>query len=138
MANPRADQLKRVPLFAELGRKDLEFLAQYADEVSVPAGEQLITENAPNDTFFVMLEGKVDVEVGGKHRRSLGPGECFGEISMSEHTLATATCKAVTALTLLVLGHSQFRAVKGQTAVMTRIVNLIAERLAADRSARGD
>jgi CRP-like cAMP-binding protein len=67
------DQLKAIPLFAGLAHADLQFLAGQMDEVSVPAGTVLITEGAGNKGLFVILEGVVDVSVGGKHRRTLGP-----------------------------------------------------------------
>jgi hypothetical protein len=76
------DQLKAIPLFSGLAHADLQFLAGQMDEVSIPAGTVLITERAGNNVFFVILEGVVDVSVGGKYRRTLGPHDFFGEISM--------------------------------------------------------
>ena len=74
------DQLKGIPLFAGLAHADLQFLAGQMDEVSIPAGTVVITEGAGNNGFFVILEGVVDVSIGGKYRRTLGPHDFFGEI----------------------------------------------------------
>jgi CRP-like cAMP-binding protein len=67
------DQLKAIPLFSGLAHADLQFLAGQMDEVSIPAGTVLITEGTGNNVFFVILEGVVDVSVGGKYRCTLGP-----------------------------------------------------------------
>ena len=64
------DQLNAIPLFSGLAHADSQFLAGQMDEVSIPAGTVLITEGAGNNVFFVILEGVVDVSVGGKHRRT--------------------------------------------------------------------
>ena len=78
----REDQLKAIPLFSGLTHADLQFLAGQMDEVSIPADTVLITEGVGNHAFFVILEGVVDVSVGGKYRRTLGPQDFFGEISI--------------------------------------------------------
>jgi CRP/FNR family transcriptional regulator, cyclic AMP receptor protein len=112
------DQLKAIPLFSGLARADLQFLAGQMDEVSIPAGTVLITEGAGNNAFFVILEGVVDVSVGGKYRRTLGPHDFFGEISMMELDPATATVASRTPVRAFVVSHAQFSAVKAQETVM--------------------
>src|SRR5262245_23394786 len=114
----RVDQLKAIPLFSGLADADLQFLAAQMDEVSVPTGTLLITEGARNTVFFVILEGLVDVSVGGQHRRTLGPHDFFGEISMMELDPATATVASRTPVRALVMGPGQFSAVKAHESVM--------------------
>jgi CRP/FNR family cyclic AMP-dependent transcriptional regulator len=117
----RAEQLKAIPLFADLGHTDLEFLAGQMDEISVPAGTVLITERAGNNAFFVIVEGVVDVLVGGKYRRSLGPHDFFGEISMMELDPATATVTSRTPVRAFVMSRAQFDAVKTHEVVMFQL-----------------
>ena len=76
------DDLRTIPIFSRLSSTDLEFLATNMDEVTVPAGTTLITEGMGNHAFFLLAHGEVDVVVGGTHRRTLGPNDFFGEISM--------------------------------------------------------
>jgi CRP-like cAMP-binding protein len=132
----RVDQLKAVPLFAGLAHADLEFLAGQMDEVSIPAGTVLITEGAGNQAFFVILEGVVDVSVGGKHRRTLGPHDFFGEISMMELDPATATVRSRTPVRALVVSRARFSAVKAHASIMLELRAARHQRRHADRKLR--
>ena len=62
------DRLKAIPRFSGLAHADLQFLAGQMDEVSIPA-------TTGNNVFLVILGGVVDVSVGGKCRRTVGPHE---------------------------------------------------------------
>jgi CRP-like cAMP-binding protein len=133
MATTRTDELKDLPLFARLSGADLQFLAGHLDEVSVPAGTTLITEGNSNHAFFVLLDGQVDASVGGQHRRTMGPGDFFGEISMMGLDSATATVVTRTPIRALVASHAQFMAMKGNETVMLQLKAAMGERLHADR-----
>src|ERR1700738_1296842 len=82
--DPKVDRLKRVPLFAGLSKRDLEFVASRVDELSLKPGQTLITEGQPTEAFYVLESGQVRVTRAGKPAARLGPGEFFGEIGMLE------------------------------------------------------
>jgi CRP-like cAMP-binding protein len=132
----RVDQLKAIPLFSGLAYADLQFLAGQMDEVSVPAGTVLITEGEENNGFFVILEGVVDVSVGGKYRRTLGPHDFFGEISMMDLDPATATVASQTPVRAFVVSPAQFSAVKAHETVMLELKAARSQRLHADRKVK--
>jgi hypothetical protein len=50
----REEMLKKVPMFSELGRKDLDRLAKLMVPRTVKAGETIIKENDQAAGFFVM------------------------------------------------------------------------------------
>jgi CRP-like cAMP-binding protein len=129
----RVDLLKAIPLFSGLAHADVQFLAEQMDEVSIPAGTVMITEGRGNHVFFVILEGVVDVSVGGKHRRTLGQHDFFGEISMMELDPATATVTSRTPVRAFVVSHAQFSAVKAHETVMQQLKAARGQRLRADR-----
>lgn len=129
----RVDQVRAIPLFSDVADADLAFLASQIDEVEIPAGTVLITERAWNSGFFVILEGLVDVSVGGQHRRTLGPHDFFGEISMMELDPATATVVARTPVRAFVMSHAQFGAVEAHASVMRQLEAVRSQRLEADR-----
>jgi CRP-like cAMP-binding protein len=129
----RVDQLKAIPLFSGLAQADLQFVADRMEEVSIPAGTVMITEGAGNHVFFVILEGLVDVSVAGKHRRTLGPHDFFGEISMMELDPATATVTSRTPVRALVVSRAQFSTVKAHETVMLQLKAARSQRLHADR-----
>jgi CRP-like cAMP-binding protein len=132
----RVDRLKAIPLFSGLADADLQFLAGQMDEVSIPDGTVLITEGAGNNVFFVILEGVVDVSVGGKYRRTLGPDDFFGEISMMELDAATATVTSRTPVRAFVVSHAQFSAVKAHETIMLQLEAARGQRLHADRKVK--
>ena len=133
MATSKSDALGAMPLFHGLGRHDLEFLASNVDEVEVGPGRTLITEGQTNHSFYVLSEGTVEVLVQGRHRRTMGPGDFFGEISMDARMTATATVQTTSAVRAFVVSHAQFRALEANETVLLHLRSAIAERLEADR-----
>ena len=127
------DDLRKIPLFSRLSDADLKFLAAKVDELIVPAGTALITEGMGNHAFFLLVDGEVDVSVGGTHRRTLGPNDFFGEISMMELDPATATVASRTPIRAFVMSHAQFSAVKAHETVILQLTAARSQRLHADR-----
>jgi CRP/FNR family transcriptional regulator, cyclic AMP receptor protein len=137
MSDPKTKALSEVPLFARCSMKELEFLASRTDEVDVPARRKLTSQGQSADTFCVLLEGEADVEVDGRHRRTLTVGDFFGEISMLDRGAATATVVTRTPARLMVMSHSQFRdAIKANDTLLTQVMAAMALRLRADSLAR--
>lgn len=137
MADHKITALGQVPLFEHLTRKELEFIAREGDEVDVPAGKTLIREGRPGDTFYVILKGEAEVAIGGTRRRVLGSGDFFGEISMIDRGLGTATVTTRAPSRMFVMSHDQFRAaIKGNDALMIKLLLAMGQRLRADLAAR--
>jgi CRP-like cAMP-binding protein len=137
MSDPKTKALSGVPLFARCSRKELEFVASRADEVDLPAGRQLVRQGESGDAFYVLLEGESDVEVDGKQRHILKPGDFFGEISMLDRGPATATVVTRTPARLMVMSHAQFLdAIMFSEPLLTTVMATMGERLRADALAR--
>ena len=139
MSASKTDLLSRVPLFAQLTRHDLEFVASRADEVDAAAGQVLTTQGRLGDSFYVLLAGEAEVEIDGRPRRTLTTGDFFGEISMLDRGLATATIKCTTPARLLVMSHAQFRdAIKSSDGLLVKVLAAMGERLRADMAAKNE
>ena len=139
MSDPKIEALKKVPLFAHASPKELEFVASRTDETPAPAGTQLTKQGSSGNTFYVLLDGEADVTIDGKHRRTLKPGDFFGEISMLDRGPATATVTTKTPVRLMVMSHSQFRdAVKANDDLLLHVMRAVGERLRADSLASGN
>ena len=137
MSDPKTKALSRVPLFSQLSKGELEFVASRCDEVDVRAGERLTTQGRPGDSFYVLLEGEASVEIDGRLRPAMKTGDFFGEISMLDRGLATATITTTEASRLMVMSHAQFRdAVKANDAVLIKVLAAMGERLRADLAIR--
>jgi len=136
-ADRKLNAIGRVPLFARLSKRELEFIAKEGDEVNVPAGKTLTRQDRQGDTFYVLLDGEAEVKVDGKRRRVLKPGDFFGEISMLDRGLATATVTTLTDARLFVMSHAQFRdAIKGSDQLMLKVLKAMGERLREDLAAK--
>ncbi len=105
-----AARLQQLDLFRTLSKDDLVRVAQWTDEVEVPAGRVLGREGEIAYEFFVIEEGSASVEVDGRHVVDLGPGEWFGEIGLLESARRTATVTAATPMRLAVIFGPNFRA----------------------------
>jgi len=129
-ADEKLDQLKRVPLFAGLGRRELEELGTLADEVDVADGRMLTRQGETGDEFFVVLEGAVQVDVNGSVISTLGKGDFLGEIALVDGKPRTATTRAVGPTRLLVVGHRQFHQLMDDfPTVKTCVLEALAERV---------
>jgi CRP/FNR family transcriptional regulator, cyclic AMP receptor protein len=116
--------LSMVPLFAACGSGELDAIARLADEIDIPAGEELTHEGRSGREFFVILDGSVRVEREGNVIRTLGPGEFFGEIALIDGGPRTATVTTETPVRALVLAHHDFRTLINDNPAVARTVLL--------------
>jgi CRP/FNR family transcriptional regulator, cyclic AMP receptor protein len=86
--------LKHVPLFADLDRRELQQVARLFKERRFPQGETVMKEGLGGATFFVIETGEATVSVDGQERRTLGPGDYFGEIALIDGGTRSATITA--------------------------------------------
>jgi CRP-like cAMP-binding protein len=133
MSDAKTKALSGVPLFAHCSPRELAFLASKTDEVELPSDRQVTRQGHPAEAFYVLLSGEAEVEQDGKHRRTLGPGDFFGEISMLDRGPATATIVTRSECRLMVMSHLQFRdAIKGSDPLLGQVMAAMAQRLRSD------
>jgi CRP-like cAMP-binding protein len=131
VADARVARLRSVPLFAGCSDKELAFIASRVDDVDLPAGKVLTEKGKSGGDFFIILQGQAQVDAD-QGKRTLGPGDFFGEIALIDDGPRTATVKAVTPMRCLVLGHEQFRDVLHQNGeIAVKILRAVTERLRA-------
>jgi CRP/FNR family cyclic AMP-dependent transcriptional regulator len=95
MAAP-VELLKNVPLFNGLSEKELKTLANNFTERTFSEGQELTHEGSGGVGFFVIETGEARVTVDGQERRTLGPGDYFGEIALIDGGTRSATITATT------------------------------------------
>jgi len=126
----KLDLLGRVPLFARLGKHELERLGQLTDEVEIGLDRVLAQQGATGHEFFIVLDGRLMVLDGRKPIAMLGPGDFFGEIALLDGRPRTATVRAEGITRLLVIGHREFHALMDEfPTVRTAVLEAVAERL---------
>ena len=126
----KIELLKRVPLFARCGRRELEQIAQIADEVALPEGRELTREGAVGREFFVLAEGTADVARDGERVRTLGDGDFFGEISLLTGLPRTATVTTTSPVRALVVTDRAFRhLLQSSGEIRAQVLAALGERL---------
>ena len=126
----KLEHLRKVPLFARFGSKELERLGQLADEIEVGLDRVLAEQGAIGHEFFIVLDGRVMVLDGKTPIAMLGPGDFFGEIALLESVPRTATVRAEGIVRLLVVSHREFHALMDEfPSVRTAVLDAVAERL---------
>jgi CRP/FNR family cyclic AMP-dependent transcriptional regulator len=131
-------EVQSIPRLAGLSKDDQKVVAQYADEVDVPAGKVLAEEGRLAYEFFAIKDGTADVTLGGQHAATLGPGDFFGEIGLLGGDRRVASVVASSPMSLVVLTGSQLRAIDSRMpGVAERIRGAMAQRIAANRAVSG-
>ena len=134
-----AARLKRIPLFADLSRRDLDRLALWTDEVDVKAGRDLMDQGAFPHEFMVIESGSADVLVDGERVAELGEGDFFGEMALLVEQRRTATVTATSDLRVIVMHERDFRAMEDEMPeVAGRIRSVMDERRRGDQARAKD
>jgi pyruvate,water dikinase len=88
------ETLGRVSLFSGLSGADRDAIGRLFTQRVFAAGETVIKEGAEAAAFYVIESGTATVTVGGEFRRTMGPGDHFGEISLIDGYPRSATVTA--------------------------------------------
>jgi CRP/FNR family transcriptional regulator, cyclic AMP receptor protein len=109
VAGAPLEVLKRVPLFADLDRRELEQVARLFKERRFAKGETVMKEGLGGAAFFVIESGEATVTVGGSERARLKAGDHFGEVALIDEGARTATVTAATEMACYGLTLWEFR-----------------------------
>src|SRR5207245_2822657 len=101
--NRKVDLIKHAPLFAGCSKKELEQIAQIADELDFRSGKTLIKEGAPGREFFVLIDGTAEVQRGGRKIDTAGPGDFFGEMALLTDHPRNATVVTTSPVDVLII-----------------------------------
>ena len=76
---------------------------------TLAAGKPLFEQGNPGRYFFVLVTGKLEVQVNGNRVNIIGPEEGFGELALIHDTPRTATIKSTEKCTLWGLERKSFQ-----------------------------
>ncbi|HYD82120.1 MAG TPA: cyclic nucleotide-binding domain-containing protein [Paucimonas sp.] len=95
----------KLNLFDDLDEAELEMLLSRAELVEFEQGQYPIHEGDHDYHLFVILAGQVRISKRAlgvqKTLETLGPGECFGEMSLIERRGRSASARAISHCKLL-------------------------------------
>jgi CRP-like cAMP-binding protein len=131
----RVALLSRAPLFAGLPRRLLGRLAAQFFEKGYEAGDVVFHQGDPGKGLFLVRDGAVVITLGpppGEVLRTLGPGDCFGELALIDDFPRSASAGVTEPARLLILYKSDFDAlVEGNRRIALVVMRNLLHALAA-------
>lgn len=91
---PTGESIVHVPLFSGLTAPDREAIARLFTKRVFAPGETVAKEGSEAAAFYLIDSGTATVTVRGAFRRTLGPGDYFGEIALLDQGVRSATVTA--------------------------------------------
>ena len=118
MPGAPVEVVQRVPLFADLNKRELGQVARLFKERRFADGETVAKEGAGGAAFFLIDSGQAIVTLGGKPRATLTQGDYFGEIALIDGGARSATVTAASELVCWGLTYWDFRPVVEKNGVI--------------------
>lgn len=131
MSSPSPDLIARVPLFADLDKRELERLARSFHDRTFKAGDTIATAGTSGVGFFVIGDGEATVTVNDREVGKLKAGDYFGEVALidDQHS-RSATVKADTELVTYGLTVWEFRPlVESSPSIAWKLLQSLAAKL---------
>jgi len=137
MAAPQ-ELIEKVPLFADLDKRELQGLASSMKERTFEAGNTIAAEGQTGVGFFIIDEGEAAISVKGEELKTLGHGDYFGEVALIDDGERTATITAKTALKCYGITSWEFRPLVEQNADLAwKMLQMMAKMLRASEKRVG-
>lgn len=126
--------LSQVPMFRDLPTASLEAMAQDAEQLEVPNGEFLFVEGDEATSFFVVVDGALELlrekdgrEVALRHAKK---GEAFGLFGLFSAQLRAASARAIGDCTILEISGEKLQAlINHDDALHEKLLGFYRERL---------
>ena len=116
--------LAAVPLFDGLSKKHIKKIADLGTVARFMSGATIVKQGVIGDSFYVVFQGQAKVVVNGRTVNHVLPGDHFGEISLLDGDVRTASVISETDMTLLEIMRKPFFAMLAQDPEIT--VDLLA------------
>lgn len=130
--------LRKVTLFADLSPRDLERVAQLAEERGYADEEIVAAEGEMGDELHIVIEGSIRVvEEGDGHEHEVarrGDGDVVGEMSLITREPRVASLVADGSVRTLGLGNREFESMlRERPGIAMAVMRVLAQRLAETR-----
>lgn len=132
--HPTPDDLRSVPIFADLAEDDLRWLAEEMTVVEFKPGEVLIHAGAPADRLLVLLEGEIRAEIGERGNQNqvfvARKGQVTGMLPYSRMKEFRATVRAALPTRGAYLHKDEFDPMLRRIPVMReRLIGVLTDRI---------
>jgi CRP-like cAMP-binding protein len=126
-----ADLLGKVPLFADVSRRQVRKIARLGIVARFDAKAPIVNAGDPGEAFYVILSGRAKVRRGrGRATAEIGPGAYFGEMALVDRAPRSTTIVAETETVCLMLARKPFtRILKNEPSVALALLRTLARRV---------
>jgi CRP-like cAMP-binding protein/Zn-dependent protease len=104
-------ELRELPIFGTLDVEQLNDVLEHGGWITAGPGEELVSQGATGDRFYVIDSGRAEIVRDGAVVDSIGKGMYFGEIALLRDVPRTATVVARTPMRLFALDRDGFELV---------------------------
>ena len=131
----RNEALRAIPLFRDLGEKDLADIAGLLIDRKFPRDAVIYEDGSIGDYMYIIQEGQVKVTKMSEDGREkileiLGPGNFHGEMALLDRAPRSASAKTITPCVLLALSRADFLGLLKQNHEVTlELIRVLARRL---------
>jgi CRP-like cAMP-binding protein len=130
--------LKPVGIFKGMPPAELKKISKQMREIRHPKGAEIMIRGEGGVGFLVILTGEAEVETGDGRRRTLGPGDHFGEMAMLDQQGRSATVTAASDLVLAAVPEWGFKPfLQDHPEVTYRLLETLSRRLREAEGTRG-
>jgi hypothetical protein len=103
--------LRNVEILKPLSGHELDMVADWLDVALFNAGEVLVRQGQPGDSFYIIVNGRVSVRVDDREVATLSDRDHFGEMSLMTGEPRMATVVAMADTQVLVIDRHCFESV---------------------------
>jgi len=126
-------RLRSMSFFQDFGDVALWEMVRISSWKTLPAERVVIREADEGESFFLLIDGEVEVTLEESHLATLAPGACFGEMLYYSDRVArrTSTVTAVTDITVIELKSTALRAATDacQAAFNKAVIRVLIDKL---------
>ncbi len=122
--------LSSIPTFSDLPDSLLGEIAESLKETEFSEGDWIMKEGETGDCLYIIAEGAVSVISGGITVSTMKEGDVVGELAALDPEIRTASVKAETDVTALILEHSDLEEMMAGSAELAQgFLKMITRRL---------
>jgi hypothetical protein len=131
------ESLRQAEIFAMLSDQELTLLSDQAELRVFGPGEIVVRQGEPGTSLFIVMRGKLLVEVDGLRVGEIVDGSLFGEMSLLTGENRQATVMAETEVWLVEITHEELESViRANPAIMEALSGILADRAEKNAASR--
>ena len=95
--------IRSLNFYSKLSDEEIRQISALACREKYDTGDYVFSENDPGKKLYVVVEGKLQLELAGRAVTTFVPGELFGEIAFINGSIRSGSVKSLTPSTVICL-----------------------------------